>query len=374
MTAEGSYVFLGIELHRALSELPNVLLMTVVAAVGFVLALRRSDRPVGWLLLGVVVSALAKNIPQSYLLVDYHLHHGNLPFAVAAAVIEQGIGVTVVVLLAPAVLLLPDGRVPPGRWRWVWRTGLLLSGVVMLGQFVSALALVGQHIHVDNTGSPTNDENGLLGYAGFSFLGVLGLVPVWVSLIIYQVVSFRRSTGIRRQQMKWLLAGAVIAIASLIASSSDGRLLDSVRVGVAAFPIALLVTVFRYRLYEVDRLISRTLSYLLLTALVVGSYIGLVSLAEGELGFSSPVAVASSTLAAVALFSPLRRRTQHLVDRRFNRARIDAEEIVSRLVVTLRDTVQTETVKGELLSTIVQAIEPSHVALWTATSAQGGHP
>jgi len=131
-----------------------------------------------------------------------------------------------------------------------------------------------------------------------------------------------------------------------------------------ALPIGISVGILKYRLYDIDRLISRTLSYAVVTGLVVGVYVGVITLVTRVLGFSSPVAVASSTLAAVALFNPLRVRVQRVVDRRFNRARYDAEATVATFAVRLRDAVDLETVRSELLDVVNRAVEPAHASVW----------
>ena len=135
--------------------------------------------------------------------------------------------------------------------------------------------------------------------------------------------------------------------------------------GFIALPISLSVGILKYRLYDIDRLISRTLSYAIVTGLVVGVYVGIVTLVTRVLGFSSPVAVAASTLAAVALCSTrIRHRVQRVVDRRFNRARYDAVATVAAFTARLRDAVDLETVRSELLETVNRAIEPAHASVW----------
>ena len=131
-----------------------------------------------------------------------------------------------------------------------------------------------------------------------------------------------------------------------------------------ALPVSIGVGILKYRLYEIDRLISRTLSYLIITGLLAGVFIGIVVLATDVLPFSSPVGVAASTLAAAALFNPLRRRVQRLVDRRFNRARYDAEAIVSAFTLRLRDAVDLDTRSPRAAPAVDGAIQPAHASLW----------
>ena len=131
-----------------------------------------------------------------------------------------------------------------------------------------------------------------------------------------------------------------------------------------ALPVGIGIGILKYRLYDIDRLISRTLSYATVTALLAGVFVGIVVLTTDVLPFSSPVGVAASTLAAAALFNPLRKRVQHLVDRRFNRARYDAEAIVAAFTLRLRDAVDLDTVRHELLHAVDRAFEPTHASVW----------
>jgi hypothetical protein len=124
------------------------------------------------------------------------------------------------------------------------------------------------------------------------------------------------------------------------------------------------VGILKYRLYDIDRLISRTISYALLTGLLAAVFVGIVVLATDVLPFSSPVGVAASTLAAAGLFNPLRKRVQHAVDRRFNRARYDAEATVAAFTMRLRDAVDLDTVRSELLHAVDRAVEPAHASVW----------
>ena len=135
-------------------------------------------------------------------------------------------------------------------------------------------------------------------------------------------------------------------------------------VGLTALPVAMGVGILRHRLYEIDRLISRTLSYAILTGLLVGTFIGLVALTTNTLAISGRVGVAASTLAAAALFNPLRKRIQHLVDRRFNRARYDAEATVAAFTARLRDAVELDTIRADLLAAVTRAVEPTHASVW----------
>jgi len=158
----------------------------------------------------------------------------------------------------------------------------------------------------------------------------------------------------------------VIVVASLasvpIASTNLQNAISSG--AVALVPVAIGIAVLRYRLYDVDRVISRTVAYAIVTGLLVGVYAGLVLLATQVLRIHTPVAVAAATLAAAALFSPVRRRVQRAVDRRFNRARYDADKTVAVFAARLKDAVDLDAVRDDLAGVVHQALEPAHVSLW----------
>jgi hypothetical protein len=137
-------------------------------------------------------------------------------------------------------------------------------------------------------------------------------------------------------------------------------------IGFLALPVSIGVAVLRYRLFDIDRIVSRTLAYAIVTGLLVGVYAGLVLLTTEVFGFHTPVAVAASTLAAAALFSPVRRRVQRLVDRRFNRARYDAEATVAAFADRLKDAVNLDAARDDLAQTVHEALEPAHLSVWVS--------
>jgi hypothetical protein len=212
------------------------------------------------------------------------------------------------------------------------------------------------------------------GHAYGAFFAPVGLIffASWIVAVGYQVMSWRRASGERRQQLSWLMAGgaaALISFLAVIAASALPHGVDEVvsgvlDIGIAALPVGMGVAVLKYRLYEIDRIISRTLAYAIVTGLLVGVYAGLVLLATQVLDIKSPVAVAVSTLAAAALFNPVRWRVQKAVDRRFNRARYDADQTVAAFAARLKDAVDLDAVRGDLAGVVHQALEPAHVSLW----------
>ncbi|MGH3100133.1 MAG: hypothetical protein ACRDPU_04035, partial [Thermoleophilia bacterium] len=195
---------------------------------------------------------------------------------------------------------------------------------------------------------------------------LLWLVILVVSLACV-VLRFRSSTGIERQQLRWVVAGAAGAVVGLFggALAPQRTLVSSVLyAGVLCVPVAVAVAVLRYRLWDLDRLISRTVTYAVVTALLVLPYLAIVAaiprLAEG----SGSLAVAAATLAVAALFQPLRRRVQDLVDRRFNRRRYDAARTLDAFAARLRDQVDLDALEGELLGVVDQTMQPTQASLW----------
>jgi hypothetical protein len=198
------------------------------------------------------------------------------------------------------------------------------------------------------------------------------LAGCWLLSVASQAASYRRSSGERRQQLKWLLVGAVAGVGGLALSAAvhgtglRGLIHDMADVaGLLALPASMSVAVFKYRLLDIDRILSRTLSYAIVTGLLIGVYAGLVLLATRVLEVHGTVAVAAATLAAAALFSPLRRRVQRIVDRRFNRARYDADRTVAAFAARLQDAVDLDTVRDDLAATVQAALEPAHMSVWT---------
>jgi hypothetical protein len=351
---------------------PAVLIL-VGAAVGVTVAWHQPGNPMGWVLLASVGSIAVSDDAAWYSVADYRLHNGALPLG-SVAVLLQPAWAPTIVLLGLAILLFPDGRPPSPRWRWVLLVYLAVGSVWMAGALtVAATAIIGHDIRVDASGNlltigpggPSAWWNAL----ELVFFPVLGVC--WLASLAGQVVRWRRSSDERRQQLKWLLFGSAVCLTGLalsLALSSRSGLLGVLGqlgfVGIFALPGSIGVAVLKYRLYDIDRIISRTLAYAIVTGLLAGLYAGLVLLATQVLGLHSTVAVAAATLGAAALFNPLRRRVQRRVDRRFNRARYDADQTVAAFAARLKDTVNMDSVCGDLASVVHQTLEPALVSVW----------
>ena len=187
------------------------------------------------------------------------------------------------------------------------------------------------------------------------------------------IVRFRRSGQEQRLQLKWFMyASAVAAVIVLAAAQFGGNNpLAAFEIAFTLIPAAVGIAILKYRLYDIDRIISRTLAYAIVTGLLVGLYAGLVLLATQVFGLQAPVGVAAATLAAAALFNPLRRRVQHVEDRRFNRVRYDADQTVAAFAARLRDAVDLDTVRTDLVAVVNKAVEPSHTSVWIAGGGPG---
>jgi hypothetical protein len=348
------------------------------AAVGVVVARRQPRNPLGWLLLAISACLVLSTDGPLYALLDYRFHHGRLPFG-PVAVLLNGFWGSGLFLLGLVILLFPDGRLRSARWRRALRAYIVLCAFQFAALDVATVgAMVRRPIRIDVNGglAAMDHPGGWYGAVQGPFL--LVAVAFWLCFVGRQVASWRRSSGERRQQLKWLMSGAVVALVSgflALGTSSASGIWQAVGgigwFGFAALPIGIGVGILKYRLYEIDRLISRTLAYAVVTGMLVGVYAGLVLLATRVLTFSSPVAVAASTLAAAALFTPLRRRVQRAVDRRFNRARYDADQIVAAFAARLQDAVDLDTVCADLAGVVHDALEPAHVSVWIARRAPG---
>jgi hypothetical protein len=363
--------------YRKTDDGLTLVLILAILVVGVVVARHRPENPIGWLAIAAAAVLIVSNDSGLYAVLDYRHQHGGLPFGRGVVFVADTIWPLSFVLVPLPILLFPDGRLPSPRWRWVLGAYLVAAVATLAAGVAEEVPVLRHPIHVDAvTGQSTGSFHLSGAVAWISTAGTpaaFGLLGGWLMFVGRQVVAWRRAGGERREQLKWLASGGAIAVASglvtylatdLLSGALQHVLQDIAVVGIAALPVSVGVAVLRYRLYEIDRLISRTISYAIITGLLVGVFVGVVALATDVLPFSSPVGVAASTLAAAALFNPLRRRVQRLVDRRFNRARYDAEAIVSAFTLRLRDAVDLDTVRGELLHAVERAVEPRHASLW----------
>jgi hypothetical protein len=339
----------------------NIAVAVLFSAVGLVIVRRQPRNAIGWILLTVPAGLqLLPADAASYALLAYRLGH-RLPFGAVALLLEYS-WAPAIVLLGLAILLFPDGRLPSPRWRPVLWSYLAVVACYAGGTYaLAATALAARHIRVDSGGGLT-----AISSATFYWLIFPVFAAFLLAFVVAQVLSWRRSSGERRQQLKWLLSGAAVLAVSEVILQPVLALYPQlpqvqlvlgflVGLGAAALPASMAVAILKYRLYDIDRIISRTLSYAIVTGLLIG-----------VLRVRTPVAVAAATLAAAALFNPLRQRVQRAVDRRFNRARYDASKTVAAFAARLKDAVDLDAVQADLAGVVHQALEPAHVSVWVS--------
>jgi hypothetical protein len=365
---------------------PHLLVVPGFGVVGLVLAVHRPSHAIGWLFVGMGLVAAVQAFAFEYALRALVTAPGSLPAASWMAWLATWTWPLNLPALALLLLLFPDGQVPSPRWRVVpWLLGVAVAGVtvwVMLRPDPIDLGMV-------RTANPAGVA--ALDHPAIQAVGlipnILALLTLFVGSVACALAPFvrrRRAQSIERQQLKWLAlvaggSGLAFATGFLIVNAATvvgGLLLLVALVGVAVgIPVAVGLAILRYRLYDIDRVINRTLVYGLLTAVLGLGYAGVVLVLGqlfGGVGEGTPSwAVAGATLAAAALFQPARRRIQAAVDRRFNRGKYNAARTIEAFSTRLRDQVDLDTLSTELLAVVDQTTEPTRVSLWLRPAAPG---
>jgi hypothetical protein len=354
----------------------TTILPAVYATLGLVVSTRRPRHPVGWVLIGFGLAGSLQLVAGQYAALA---GAADLPGRLSALWASSQVQTVSVALLILLLLLFPTGRLPSPRWRPVAWSLVVGVGLSLVSQGLRPRTLSGFPEETNPFGAPALEP--VLGplevLAGALVIG--GYIGAFASL----VVRLRRSHGRERQQIKWFVYVAILGVLAISFLGPLMRLLSNQLPGGyrgvfgallepwLLAPIALAITVaaaiVRHRLYDIDRVINRTLVYGLLTALLGVVYAAGVFLlgrlldpADGQ----SELAVAASTLAVAALFQPVRRRVQTTVDRRFNRARYDAARTVEAFSVRLQDEVDLDTLSAELLTVVGQTVQPTQASLW----------
>jgi len=339
--------------------------------MGALLTRRRPGHPVGWIFAAAGLVAAVDFATFEYALAAV-VGHRSLPAGEYVGWVQLWIWVPFIALITVYLFLLfPDGRPPGPRWRRVgWLAGgfvvIEVTGLALTPGKVASLPVVRNPFGVSPAWVP-------LAAIGPGLIGLLGCVV----LAAWSLFSrSRNGPSVERLQIKWLAySGCLVALALVsstivseilpLSAGIAGRVTEGgLMIAVLTMPVAVAVAVLKYRLYDIDRIISRTLAYAIVTGLLVGLYAGLVLLATEVFGFHSTVAVAASTLAVAALFNPLRRRVQRAVDRRFNRVRYDADQTVMAFGARLKDAVNLDSVTDDLAQVASRALEPAHMSVW----------
>jgi MFS family permease len=343
--------------------------------VGALVVAHRPSNAIGWIFSAVGLLPITGALAAEYATYALVTRPGSLPGAILAAWYASWPWYpTLALALIFGPLLFPTGRLLSPRWRpAAWLAGAATATFTVLAALQPDLDPVADHVIANPIGvaAVENPEESAVGVTLLSLVTLVAVVG-FVSLVI----RFRRSRGEERQQLKWFTyAGALLPLAVLgdFLPPPVGDLLFAVPI--VFLPVAAGIAILRYRLYDIDRLINRTLVYGLLTALLAGVYAGAVLVLGqlfGGVGTDPPSwAVAGATLAVAALFQPARRRIQQLVDRRFNRRRYDAATTIEAFSARLRDQVDLDTLSSELLAVVDQTVQPTRVGLWLRPSPPG---
>jgi hypothetical protein len=356
------------------SAVPFLLALVSAPTVGAVLATRRPRHPVGWLLLGLGVSIGLSGFMDGYAPYGLLARPGSLPAARWPAIYSPAVTVAGIACLAFILLLTPTGWLPSPRWRW-WARVTAAAPVI----FVVALTLEPEPLDpaYRSMTNPLGLQALQLPIAITDVLASGITVAAVVVGALSLVVRFRRARGIERQQLRWVALAALLVTMTILvalAGMAVGNpllIIWGAGVSFAILPPAIGAAVLRYRLYDLDRIISRTLAYGLLTVLLGLGYAGVVLGLGRLLPQGSSLIVAAATLAVAAAFQPARRRVQQVVDRRFNRRRYDAAHTIAAFSARLRDQVDLDTLTAELLAVVDQTMQPTQASLWLRPQA---HP
>jgi hypothetical protein len=363
----------GTQHHRmSTSDVVTVVVFVVFvfafSGVGALVASKRPANPIGWLLLGAGLSYTLGGITTAG-----HLTRHTDPYSFAAILYWFGqwvwsVGLTLAVI---ALLLFPSARLPSRRWRIVLALPLVGQVGAILGSGFGLPYLEGSHVR-----NPFA-IGGPVGAALRPLQALFVLVPIAAILAIASiVVRFRRASGVEREQIKWLFYAGLVLILGLIAQAPMSKLLSSpdavtnaqnaiISGVVACVPIAIGIAVLRYRLYDIDRIINRSLVYVGLTLLLGGIYAGLaVGLGAIAGSKANSVVIAGSTLVVAALFRPARRRIQAFIDRRFYRRRYNASRTLETFTSRLREEVDLDDLQIHLLDVVRDTMQPAQASLW----------
>lgn len=342
------------------------------ALVGALIAFRRRSNSIGWLILLALVVLTADAFLGEYALRGLVIEPGSVPAAAFAAWVYQWTWIIPVALLPVLFVVFPTGRIRSRVERWILVPSGLAVFLIAGPLAVASWAHRGRALLVDpDSIAELEAANKVVPIALLLFLVSL------VLSVISVLVRWRRSVGDERLQIKWLVSAGFIVFLDFFLNAFvdiDGVLRQLLSTAaILTVPLAIGVAIFKYRLYDIDRIISRTLAYGMLTAILAAGYLLAVLTLQWILPISddSPLIVAVSTLGVVAVFGPLRGRVQHAVDRRFDRRRYDAGLTIETFGSRMRSEVEIDSLASHLVDTVDKTMAPAHISLWFRRGSTG---
>ena len=356
--------------HRdgwALFAYPGV--VSTWAAMGAVIVVRRPDNLVGWLLWIVGVGLAVSLVGQSWGYISATRADGTLPGTIAGAWLSWLFTPMLALALTVPPLLFPDGRLLSRRWLVVLVIAVAAAAGLAVGTIVKPGQLEFAALSIENpTGIPALDSvaRGLMDVSG------VVLLPCLVLAALAAALRFRHGTPIERQQLKWFGSAMGLAALGLVGAATLPQPIGIAcyvvtTIALAFVPVAIGIAILRYRLYDIDRLIGRTLAYTAVTALLATAFVGTNLALQGLLADvtgGETLTTALATLMVAGLFQPLRRRVQEPIDRRFNRARVDGHRVLQGFAHRARDEVDLETLRATLAVAVDEAVAPSRAGIW----------
>jgi hypothetical protein len=362
----------------------GILLVVFFVALGTLLSLRQPANPIGWLLttggLSWLAGGLAESLAKIGLVGSSPPSTGTL---IAANINDSSWTIGVLFSVSLPLLLFPDGRTRSRGWRFVLWTMVVATAVMFVASMASTAPVPSPSDPDILLPNPWGIERLAAVTDTAAGLGVAVLLISTFAAMVGIAVRFRSATGVERQQLRWVEYGAILAVVSMLSVYLAGVAAVNVEavddafgqvptgvadavvvIGIACVPASFTVAILRYRLYDLQRIVSRTVSYVAVTGLLLATYVAVVTTLSRLMPRGSSLAVAASTLAVAALFQPLRRRMQDVVDRRFNRSRYDADRTVEAFRTRLRSQVDLDTVRGDLLAITRDTMQPAAAALW----------
>jgi len=348
----------------------GLMLGTIYPILGWLIATRRPENRIGWMFLVIGVSQAASGFVSEYAIYGLITKPGAVPLAEIAAWIGTWIWVPGFVLLFVTILLFPDGRLPSRRWRPVLWVAWIAAALVLVPDAVAAWGYRGVNLLSNATVDPGNDLLMTI-YGASSAVGQVLIILVGLAAVGAVATRYRHTNSVERQQIKWLAVAAVVEVGVLVLMNFVTLPFPvdviSALLITPLVPVAIGIAILRYRLYEIDRLVSRTLGWAIVTAVLVATLvvgIGLLQAVLAPFTKENTIAVAASTLIAFALFQPLRRRVQRAVDRRFDRERYDQQGLVDAFAERVRSDVDLMSLGTSLAATAELAVRPAGSTVW----------